>query len=158
MFGAMIGSIEVHRKYNTRPCQTVPGQFQATLHHRQKSSTQILYVIHGLKTNLLGLPAITSLGLLCRMDAVACNSDTVHAKYPMLFKGLGTLGDKYTIELKGDAIPYSLCTPRHVAFPLREKVRQELCRMDTNGVISRVTEPTPWCAGMVVVPKQDGTV
>ena len=30
--------------------------------------------------------------------------------------------------------------------------------MKTNGVISRVTEPTPWCAGMVVVPKRDGTV
>ena len=30
--------------------------------------------------------------------------------------------------------------------------------METNGVISRVTEPTPWCAGMVVVPNRDGTV
>ena len=30
--------------------------------------------------------------------------------------------------------------------------------METAGVISKVTEPTPWCAGMVVVPKRDGTV
>ena len=76
----------------------------------------------------------------------------------MLFKGSGTLGDKYTIKLKDNAIPYSLSTPRHVAIPLREKVKRELGRMETAGVISKVTEPTPWCAGMVVVPKCNGTV
>ena len=27
-----------------------------------------------------------------------------------------------------------------------------------SGAISQVTEPTPWCAGMVVVPKRDGSV
>ena len=51
----------------------VLGQFQATLCYKQRSSTQMLYVIRGLKTNLLGLPAITSLELLCRMDAVTCD-------------------------------------------------------------------------------------
>ena len=30
--------------------------------------------------------------------------------------------------------------------------------MEKAGVISKVTEPTPWCAGMVVVLKQDGAV
>ena len=118
----------------------------------------MLYAIRGLKTNLLGLLAITSLELLCRIDAVTCDSDTVHVRYAMLFKVLGTLGDKYTIKLKDNAIPYSLSTPRHVAIPLREKVKRELGRMETAGVISKVTEPTPWCAGMVVVPKRDGTV
>jgi len=107
---------------------------------------------------LLGLPAITSLNFLCRVDTVACDLDVIHAKYPMLFKGLGTLGDEYTIKVKDDATPYSLCTPRNVAIPLREKVRVELHRMESNGVISKVTTPTPWCAGMVVVPKRDGTV
>ena len=30
--------------------------------------------------------------------------------------------------------------------------------MESLGVISKVTEPTPWCAGMVVVPKRSGDV
>jgi hypothetical protein len=30
--------------------------------------------------------------------------------------------------------------------------------MENMGVISRVTEPMDWCAGMVVVPKKDGKV
>jgi hypothetical protein len=32
-------------------------------------------------------------------------------------------------------------------------VKAELMRMEQAGVISRVTKPTDWCAGMVVVPK-----
>ena len=30
--------------------------------------------------------------------------------------------------------------------------------MESLGVISTVDVPTPWCAGMVVVPKQNGSV
>ena len=30
--------------------------------------------------------------------------------------------------------------------------------MEAMGVISKVEIPTPWCAGMVVVPKKDGKV
>ena len=30
--------------------------------------------------------------------------------------------------------------------------------MEYLGVISKVDVPTPWCAGMVVVPKKNGTV
>ena len=52
------------------------------------------------------------------MDAVACNSDTVHVRYVMLFKGVGILGDKYVIKLKDNAIPYSLSTSRHVGISL----------------------------------------
>ena len=30
--------------------------------------------------------------------------------------------------------------------------------MESMGVISKVDEPTPWCAGMVVVPKKSGDI
>ena len=48
--------------------------------------------------------------------------------------------------------------PRRVPLPLREKVLQELNRMESMGVISKVGEPTAWCAGMVVVPKRNGSI
>ena len=48
--------------------------------------------------------------------------------------------------------------PRNVPIPLRDKVREELSRMQALGVISPVKEPTEWCAGMVVVPKSSGSV
>ena len=30
--------------------------------------------------------------------------------------------------------------------------------METLGVISKVDQPTPWCTGMVVVPKKGGSI
>ena len=30
--------------------------------------------------------------------------------------------------------------------------------METQGVISKVNQPTPWCAGMVAVPKKSGAI
>ena len=41
---------------------------------------------------------------------------------------------------------------------MRAKVKEELDCMERAGVISKVTEPTPWCTRMVVVPKQGGAV
>ena len=43
-------------------------------------------------------------------------------------------------------------------MPLRGKVKEELQRMEKMGVISKVHDPTPWCAGMVVIPKRSGQV
>ena len=57
------------------------------------------------------------------------------------------------IQLKPDAKPFALCTPHNVPILLRKKVKEELSRMYSLGVISPVKEPTQWCAGIVVVPK-----
>ena len=45
-----------------------------------------------------------------------------------------------------------------MSLPLRTKVKEELDKMESLGVISRVEEPTEWCSGMVVVPKKASTV
>ena len=67
---------------------------------------------------------------------------------------------EYRIQLSEEAhvVPHSLQTPRHVPIPLIPKVKAELERMKALGVISKIDEPTDWCAGMVVVPKADGRV
>ena len=76
----------------------------------------------------------------------------------VLFQELGSFGDDYTITLKEGATPYALVTPRHIPIPLRTKVKDELDRMESLNVISKVEEPSPWCAGMVVVPKKTGAI
>ena len=70
---------------------------------------------------------------------------------------MGTLGEEYTIKLKHAAVPYALHTPRRVPITLRKKVEEELLRMQTTGIISPVDDPSPWCTGMVVVPKSSGS-
>ena len=140
----------------------VLGQFKARLSHGDKSTIQRIFVIEGLRYNLLGLPAITALNLAVQVMSTTESTlnlqSKVVQKFPSLFQGLGNMGDPYVIKLVNDAVPYALYTPRKVPLPLRKKVKQELERMESIGVISRVDQPSPWCAGMVVVPKKNGTV
>ena len=136
----------------------VLGQFTGELARKQHSYQEQIYVIKGLRNNLLGLGAIEKLQLAKRMEAVSAEPFDAKGQFPKVFTGLGTLGEEYTIRLKEDARPHALHTPRNVPLPLRDKVRKELDRMEEMGVISKVNEPTPWCAGMVVVPKKSGAV
>ena len=75
-----------------------------------------------------------------------------------MFSGLGDFGEQYHIQLKEGAAPYCLYNPRNIAIPLKKKVQVELDKMEKMGVISKVNEPTQWCAGMVLVLKKSGEV
>ena len=119
---------------------------------------QLTFVVDGLKTNLLGLPAITALSFAVRVDTTTDAETAIELQYPTVFHGLGNLGEVFVICLKSGAVPCSLFTPRHVPLPLRPKIQQELNRMESIGAISKVDEPIPWCAGMVVVPKKDEAI
>ena len=137
---------------------TVLGQFTRRISYAKRSSNEVIFVVRGLKNNLLGFPAIKNLRLINKIDQTTTTTTPIRERFAKVFEGLGTLGEEYEIQLKDDAIPYSLCTPRNVPLPLRDKVKEELQRMESLGVISKVDTPTPWCAGMVVVKKKTGDV
>ena len=118
----------------------VLGRFSTTLSYRGRSSLQELYVVKGLRPNLLGLPAIIDLNLAARMDTTV-RSDII-GLYPNLFQGLGTMGEPYEIQLSPNCTPHAIYTPRRVPLPLREKVCEELDRMESMGVISKVEGPS----------------
>ena len=129
-----------------KPLEVV-GEIDANLSYKQSSSRQQIFVVKGLDRNLLGLPAITALKLAARLDNTNFGRDyesLVKESYPMLFQGLGNLGEPYEIQLQPDAKPHALL----------KKVQAELSRMESMGVISKVDKPTEWCAGMVAVPKR----
>jgi len=70
--------------------------------------------------------------------------------YPELFKGLGSLPGMYHIQLIDGATPV-VHAPRKVPVPQREKVIEELKRMEKLGVIVRQEDPTEWVNSLVVV-------
>ena len=112
-----------------------------------------------LKRNLLGLSTIKDLNLAVRVESMTnTTTSSVVDKFPSFFEGLGNLGEKYSIKLKDEAKPFAIFTPRHVPMPLRAKVKQELDKVELMQAISKVEGPTPWCTGMVVVPKKSGTI
>ena len=76
-----------------------------------------------------------------------------------MFNELGVIGDQsYEIDLDPVAKLHAIFTPRRVPYPIRGKVKEELTRMESLGVISKVEQATPWCAGVVAVPKETGSV
>ena len=50
------------------------------------------------------------------------------------------------IQLKPDAQPFAIMTPRRIPLPMKSKVKEELVTMDKLGVIRKVDKPTNWCA------------
>ena len=119
-----------------------------------------MFVVRDLRNNLLGLPAIEALQLVTRIEEIKTVNyeQKIRRSFPRLFRGLGNLGEPYRIQLRSDAKPKAIYTPRRVPFPLRARVKQELDRMESLQVISKVDEATQWCAGMVVVPKKNGAI
>lgn len=65
-----------------RSSLTVEEQFTETLAHGQRKSEQTVYVIRGLKSNLLGLPAIEALHLAARLDSVDSYRERIISDYP----------------------------------------------------------------------------
>ena len=135
--------------------QEVVGEIFATISYKGLSDRNKLYVVKNLQQNLLGLPAIQSLNILTVVDAI---DDLTSEPDSAIFTGLGTFPESFKISLAPDAKPFALFTPRVVPIPLRKKVQEELGQMESLGVISRSDKPTPWCSGMVVVPKKSGSV
>ena len=141
----------------SKPLKVI-GRLTVSMSNKDHSYEHEIFVVNHLHHNLLGLPAIIALHLLTRVEQIN-TMPTIQQEFPSLFTGLGTLqGDPYTICLKPDAKPFSLGTARNISLPLREKVQETLNNMEVQGVISKVQQLTPWCAGMVVVKKKSGGV
>ncbi len=131
------------------------GKFKVCLYKNDKETIQDIYVVKELGFLILGRPALNALKLVARLDTKSLHSkERVKQQFPNLFNGLRKIKGEFNIVLKPDAVPFSISTPRPIALPLLPKVKEELARMESQGVIRRVDEPTEWCAGMVVATKR----
>jgi hypothetical protein len=142
------------------------GKFNARITSENKFILEEIYVVKDLRNPLLGKSACVSLNLLGKINEVENSKAPEESKYkqqiigqyPKLFKGLGELEGEYEIKLKELPEPFALNVPRKVPFPLLDTTKKEIERMLKIGVISKVDQPTVWCAPMVVTPKQNGEV
>ena len=128
------------------------GYFKAIISYGSKTTSTLVYVLPK-SASLLSRKVCQELGLVT-LNIHAITSD-VPGRYPKLFHGLGKLQTEYKIQLDSEATPYAVHAPRRVPLPLLGKVKEELNRLQTQGVIVPITEPTPWCAPIVVVPKSN---
>ena len=79
-----------------------------------------VFVVQGLKINLLGIPAITEHNLAAR-HTVGCSYKLWFSsknKFPTVFQGLRNLGEPYAIQLKKHATSYAFYLARQFLIPL----------------------------------------
>ena len=112
------------------------------------------FVVESEVESVLSGNTCVKLGLLKRVYQVVSEKPSSKKveldDYPELFKGLGCLPGNYHIELNEGATPV-VHAPRKIPVPQREKVIEELKRMERLGVIVRQEEATDWVNSMVVV-------
>lgn len=77
--------------------------------------------------------------------------------YSDVFRGLGKMPG--TVHLQTDSsVEPVIMPPRRVPIVVKEKLKQELERLERMGVIAPVTEPTEWVSGLVAVEKANGKI
>jgi hypothetical protein len=122
--------------------------------------------------SILGEKSLDKLGLIKRVfvideaecieqdqlnsnEAGAESSQKIAEKYQDVFQGLGCLKAKCKIEVDESVTP--VVTPcRKIPFKLHQKLKNELDRMEREGVICTVNEPTNWVNGIVTPVKKNG--
>lgn len=107
-------------------------------------------VVSSATENLLSRTAAVRMGFIQRLDNVID---------PELFADIGLVDcQPVKIVLRNDAQPFSVSTARRVPIPIESAVRSELQRMEQEGIVQKITEPTPWCSPMVPVVKKNGKI
>lgn len=128
------------------------GTFSTEIQRKDVRYKVRMYVVAGAKNNLLSRSTSQAMGLI----QLQLNEALVDSS---VFGSIGLMKcDPVKIRLRPDCEPYSVHAARRVPIPLLPKVKAELERMEQEGVIECVTEPTEWVSPMVPVVKKNGSV
>lgn len=137
-----LGTTHMLCSYNNKPQQRVK-----------------FYVVDIDSQAVLGAGTCQELGLVKRIYTINHEKpnvpDGIDAGYEDLFSGLGCLPGEHTIKLDHSVTPV-VHPPRRVPIALRDKLKDELDRMENLGVIVKQEDPTAWVNSLVTVLKPNG--
>ena len=131
------------------------GEF-VTKTHRQGSDYEFKIVVLNNKegNNLLSRGVAEKMGLVKHIQEIQRPANFKPEEKKQIFGATGLLNtEPVQICMKANIEPYCLTTARRVPFPLEQKVKEELKKMEKAGIIEKVTKPTDWCAPMAPVLK-----
>ena len=117
---------------------------------------------------ILGMNACLEFELLTINDENICavqpfppsgrltKEDLTH-RYADLFEGQGTLSGLVHLDIDPSVKPVQMPL-RRLPLAITDKVKAELARMTSLGIIEPVTEPSDWISALVVASKPNGSV
>lgn len=151
------------------------GFVKACVGHKDKYHLIDIHVVNANVASVVGLPTSLDMNLIKRVYSVqteqdqsnestavppsanSANTKELLHKYEHLFSGIGCLPGEYEIKIDPFATPV-VSPPRRIPHTLKDKVKQELERMEQMNIITKVEEPTTWVNPIVVVKKPNGKV
>ena len=82
--------------------------------------------------------------------------DNLLKEFPSVFdEQIRTMtGEEFHISLTQDAKPFCVNTPHSIPFAYCDKLKAKLELLQQQEIIVPITEPTEWCAPIVVTPKK----
>ena len=135
----------------------VTGKITLPCKHNDMQLHTTFYVVEISAPPLISLQTSVDLGLVKLTYSIenvntGMSRQDVLDEYADLFQGIGLFPGTCKLHLKPDAVPV-INPPRRIPEALRDRVKEELLRMEENGIIQRVTEPTDWVNSMHAVEK-----
>ncbi|UYV78984.1 K02A2.6-like [Cordylochernes scorpioides] len=115
-------------------------------------------IVNNSAVPILGLDECVKLNLVKRVETISDISVTLTGlldEYKDVFKGNGHLSYMYDIKISDKAEP-KICPARRLPRALLQPVKEELFKMEEDGIIEKIEEPTVWAHPMVVVKKPSG--
>ena len=140
---------------------TVQGSITLDCSYKGHNYRGVFHIVDTPTTSqpVLGLKACLQLELIKMILSIDSTTpmtrDSVIREYSQLFTGLGELEGEVTLHLKPDATPV-VHPARRVPHAIRGRLKEELDKMESTGVIEKVTTPTDWVNSLVVVEKPNG--
>ncbi|RLU22759.1 hypothetical protein DMN91_005037 [Ooceraea biroi] len=109
---------------------------------------------------VLGLQTLEELELVKRIAELKEKNNDIKdlvSKYDEVFQGIGRIAQQYVFKLKpGYKGKIEQC--RNIPFKLQKQYKLELQKMEQQGIIKRVDEPTEFVNPVVIVRKPDKTL
>jgi hypothetical protein len=135
------------------------GQFHATLEYLTGATTTQVHVIKGNFGCLLSYQTASAVGLIMlNVNNVKSGHATHEQPMKEYVKGIGTLKN-FEVKLRiDDTVPpvAQPPPPRRIPFHMRQKVSDALDMLESDGIIEKVSDATPWVSPLVAIPKKDG--
>ena len=148
------------------------GKLPVTFALGEQKHVDDLHIYHDVKGVLLSWRAAKGLHILpedypqpsnptpvqlCTTRVHTATSQDIMKEFPSVFDGrIKTMeGENFHISLRSNAKPFCVKTPRSIPFAYRDKLKSELDLLQEQGIIAPITEPTEWCAPIVITPKKD---
>ncbi|XP_061170401.1 uncharacterized protein K02A2.6-like [Saccostrea echinata] len=132
----------------------ISGKILCSVQHKNKYYALQFYVVPGKVDPILGLPSCKEMNILKLIETVNefRTAEEIIRDFSDVFDRIGCMRGRHRIHVDKN-VPPVVHAPRKVSYKMRDRLKEELERMESLNVIERVNEPSEWVNSLVIVEK-----